>query len=94
MNRKLKTKTIAKVPTWAVSYLEYHDDSGLTKDDKELVDNWLKELQRKGLRLICPDEGSESEFEPYPAFGLASSTVDYTAEVIPIRYGEEEKGEE
>ena len=84
--RGLKTKTIAKVPTWAVSYLEYNDDSGLNKYDKELVDDWLKDLKKKGLRLICPDEGSESEFEHNPAFGVATSTVDYIAEVLPKEY--------
>ena len=39
-------------------------------------------LKKERLRLICPIDGTESEFEPYPAFGLACETVDFAAEKL------------
>lgn len=89
MSCKLKTTTVEKVPQWATTYIVYGDDSGINEEDKKLVDDWIEKLNKHGLRLICPVDGSESEFEPYPAFGLASSTVDYTAEVIQVEKGAE-----
>ena len=82
----IKTKTIRNVPQWATTYIAYNDDSGLTDEDKKLVDDFEQELLKQGLRLVCPVEGSENEFEPYPAFGLGSNTVDWTAEVLPKTY--------
>ena len=82
----IKTKTIRNVPQWATTYIAYNDDSGLTDEDKKLVDDFEQELLKQGLRLVCPVEGSENEFEPYPSFGLACDTVDWTAEVLPKTY--------
>ena len=82
----LKTRKIEKVPQWAVCYLVNDDDSGLEPDDKKMVDDFVENLACQGLRLICPIEGTESGFEPYPAFGLACDTVDWTAEVLPKTY--------
>lgn len=77
----MKVEKVKKVPAWAICYIQYGDDSGLEPGDKKLVDDWIDHLLRvEGLRLICPIEGSESEFEPYPAFGGACGTVDYEAE--------------
>lgn len=76
----IKTMTIRNVPQWASTYIANNDDSGLTDEDKKLVDDFEQKLLKQGLRLVCPVEGSENEFEPYPAFGLACDTVDWTAE--------------
>jgi hypothetical protein len=76
----IKTMTIRNVPQWASTYIMYSDDSGLNDEDKKLVDDFEQKLLKQGLRLVCPVEGSENEFEPYPSFGLACDTVDWTAE--------------
>lgn len=82
----IKTDVIEKVPQWATTYIMYNDDSGLNGDDKKLVDDFEDRLFKKKIRLICPIDGTENEFEPYPAFGLACDTVDWTAEVLPKTY--------
>lgn len=78
-----RTVKVEKIPVWAVCYIVNSDDSGLTPEDKKLVDDYVERLLNKErLRLICPIDGTESEFEPYPAFGLACGTVDFEAEVL------------
>lgn len=78
----IKTMTIRNVPQWTTTYIMYNDDSGLNDEDKKLVDDFEDRLLKKKLRLICPIDGTENEFEPYPAFGLACDTVDWTAEKL------------
>ena len=78
----IKTDVIEKVPQWATTYIMYNDDSGLNDEDKKLVDDFEDNLLKKKLRLICPIDGTENEFEPYPAFGLSCDTVDWTAEEV------------
>lgn len=78
----MKTDVVERVPQWAVMYLEYGDDSSLEPHDKALVDGFVDGLRKEGLRLVAPVDGSESEFERHPAFGLACGTVDYTAEIL------------
>ena len=78
----IKTTTIRNVPQWATTYIMYSDDSGLNDEDKKLVDDFEDNLLKKKLRLICPIDGTENEFEPYPAFGLSCDTVDWTAEEV------------
>lgn len=80
----IKTKTITKVPFWARMYLTYGEEAAPEDaDDRKLVDDFKDELEREGLRLICPIDGTYSEFEPFPKFGLACDTEDWTAEVLP-----------
>ena len=78
-----KFTTVEKIPQWAVCYLVNADDSALETWDRALVDSYVARLERKGLRLVCPVDGTESEFELHPAFGQACGTVDFTAEVLP-----------
>lgn len=70
---------VRNVPQWAVCYLVNSDDSGLTPEDKSMVDRWVAELLAEGLELLCPIDGSENEFCSAPAFGLACGTVDFVA---------------
>lgn len=86
MSCKLKTTTVEGVPQWAVNYFEYGDESGISAEDKKMADQWYEKISSGGLHLIFPIDGSENEFNPSPAFGLACSTVDYTAEVLPKEY--------
>lgn len=79
-----RTVKVERIPQWAVNYLVNNDDSSLTPEDKKLVDDYVQRLlEKERLCLICPVEGSESEFEPHPAFGLACGTVDFVAEGVP-----------
>lgn len=78
----MKTDIVERVPQWAVTYLEYGDDSSLEPHDKALVDGFVDKLRKEGFRLVAPVDGSESEFELRPAFGLACSTVDYIVETL------------
>lgn len=82
----IKTDVIEKVPQWATTYIMYNDDSALNDEDKKLVDDFEDKLLKKNLRLICPIDGTENEFETCPAFGPACDTVDWTAEVLPKAY--------
>ena len=69
-------------PTWALSYLVNGDASGLDDGEAEQVDEWLNGLTEK-LKKQYPDcqieflreDGEGDCFTPYPAFGLACSTV-------------------
>lgn len=70
---------VRNVPQWAVCYLVNSDDSGLTPEDKSMVDRWVADLLAEGLELLCPIDGSENEFCSAPAFGLACGTVDFVA---------------
>jgi len=72
--------TVERIPQWAVCYIVDGNDSGLTPDDKELVDDYVDRLEREGLGLVCPMDGTENEFCAHPAFGLACETVDFAAE--------------
>ena len=68
------------VPQWAVNYLVYGDDSGLSPDDIGMVDRWVEGLRSgEGLELLCPIDGSENEFCSSPTFGPACGTVDFMA---------------
>ena len=74
--------TVRKIPFWARCAIVNDDDSGLDDDDIKLLDQYKKKLAKHGLRLVCPIDGTYSEFEPEPAFGLACDTVDFYAERI------------
>ena len=77
-----RTVKVERIPQWAVNYLVNSDDSSLTSEDKKLVDDYEAKLLAKGLRLICPIDGTENEFCAHPAFGLACDTVDFAAEEV------------
>lgn len=80
----MKTTTISSVPQWAVQYLEDSSNKeGLLDDDVKEIEDFKAKLAREHLSLLCPKEGTENEFCSCPAFGLATATVDYIAEVTP-----------
>ena len=77
------TPKVERIPQWAVCYLVNSDDDSLSSDDKRQVDEYVKRLlKEEHLRLLGPIEGTESEFERHPAFGLACGTVDFAAEEV------------
>lgn len=88
VNENIKTDVVEKVPEWATQYLYYGDDSGLEKEDIRLCDEFVEKLKKNGMRLIAPKEGTESEFEPHPTFGLASGTIDWDVELVESKLNE------
>ena len=75
--------TVERIPQWAMCYLVNGDDSGLAPKDMKMVDDYVERLlKEEHLRLLGPIDGTESEFEPHPAFGLACGTVDFAAEEL------------
>lgn len=74
----IETEIIRNIPQWAVCYIAYGDDSGLTEEDKKMVDTFLATLKKDGWTICeAPIEGSENSFCRYPLFGLPCETVDY-----------------
>lgn len=78
----IETTVVEGIPQWAVDYFVNAETSGLDEEDLKLVTEYEKRLLGQGLRLICPIDGTENAFNPYPAFGLACDTVDFDAEVM------------
>ena len=73
---------IEGIPDWAASYLVNGDDSGLSEEDKADVDRYVDDLASEGLVLAHPIEGTENEFDRYPAFGKACATSTWIANEI------------
>lgn len=76
------TTEIEGIPDWAASYLVNGDDSGLSEEDKAEVDGYVDDLASEGLVLVHPIEGTENEFDSYPAFGKACATSTWIANEI------------
>ena len=72
-------ETIEGVPNWAVCGLVNGDWSGTPDEDRKVAEDWEKKLNEEGYILTAPIDGTENEFNPYPAFGLACDTVDFHA---------------
>lgn len=71
-------------PTYALSYLINDDSSGMEDADVAACDAWFNDCQSRlqaqypgaTIQFLTDDaEGAENEFDPHPAFGLATSTV-------------------
>ena len=72
---------VEKIPNWATTYIMYGDvPDNLTDEDIQMVDDFIDKLASQGISLISPIEGTESEFEPHPAFGDACDTTDWSCE--------------
>ena len=70
------------IPDWATSYLINGDDSELSEEDKADVDRYVDTLASEGLALAHPIEGTEKEFDRFPAFGKACATSTWIANEI------------
>ena len=71
---------IKNVPRWAATYFVNADSSGMEKEDLDMCVAYEKKLAAKGLRLVCPIDGTYNEFCANPAFGLACDVEDWEAE--------------
>jgi len=78
MARKRKIEVVEGVPNWAVCGLVNGDWSGTPDEDAKMATDWEKKLNDEGWILLSPIEGTENEFNRYPAFGLACDTVDFS----------------
>lgn len=58
------------IPSWALAYLINGDDSGLSDEDRKMVDEWVASW---GCPIdVCnAEEGSEPFLCSHPEFGLA-----------------------
>lgn len=66
-----------QIPTWAICALVYGDESGLTKEDIEDIENFLESEHLEDYSLEVPDNIDEEKyFSSFPAFGLAADVVD------------------
>ena len=68
--------TIENIPRWAVCGFVNGDWSGVSDEDEKLAKEYEADLNKKGWIILDPIEGSENDFCPYPAFGLACDTMD------------------
>ena len=59
-------------PTWAITYCIYDDSSGMSDEDKKIVDDWMEENGYSHIADVV--ENTRNEFNKYPAFGLACET--------------------
>ncbi len=76
------TRTTARIPSWSLNYLINGDDSGMTDEDIDIVENWFLENGYNGYTIISPHESADGAFEEYftsmPEFGLPCNAVDCT----------------
>ena len=78
-DEKVESDIIKGIPNWAITYIMYGDmPDGLTYDDIEQADAFLDGLSERGISLGEPIDGTENEFNPHPAFGLACDTMDWS----------------
>lgn len=71
------------IPDYSLSYLINGDDSGLTPDDKIIIDQWLNQYQEIANKvngdvvIACPNEDQPDPYFTWnPAFGLACNCFD------------------
>lgn len=62
------------LPSYAVCYVEYGNEDGMSEEDIKLCDEWLASLSEGGQLHF--EYGEESYFTKSPAFGLACDCVE------------------
>ena len=79
---EIENDVVEGIPNWAAYYIGYGEvTDDMTSEDVKMVDDYLRKLDNDGIRLIAPIEGTENEFHPYPAFGDACDTTDWSCEI-------------
>lgn len=64
-----------KLPTWALCPLFNADYSGINDEQEKEFDEWYAEMVEKHGQITINIQDETSNFEPYPAFGLADNCV-------------------
>lgn len=67
-------KVKENIPSWALTYLLYDDCSGITEEDKKVVDEWIDSYDT--AIIVCPLDDCEEYFTRYPAFGEPCDVID------------------
>ena len=67
------------IPTWAIYYLEYGEDSDLGENDREMIEDFLKSNHYKFSSVKYSDG---SPFDSHPQFGNACSTCTCYFEIM------------
>ena len=67
-----------KIPEWAINYIYNSETEGITDEEIEMVDNFIKNNNVIGTSIIADEEGNiESYFSSYNAIGgLACNVYD------------------
>ena len=86
MKRKhSKNITVDNFPTYMLSYMLYGDEDGITDEDIDNLNKWLKKRKLEEYRIFdvlleenCGDEMciKKNDFCAHPAFGLACETCE------------------
>lgn len=68
---------IEQIPDWAMCYLFYGDESGLDEEEKQMADQWERQMIESGFDLGLMEPVSwEPHFSYYPAFGKGCNVYD------------------
>lgn len=74
MAGKLALKGEYDIPCYALCYLFYGDQDGLTDEDISIIDKFMEKEDLSGCAKTTKDD-SYNEFNSHPAFGLACNTI-------------------
>jgi hypothetical protein len=70
----------ARIPAYALPYLINGDASGLSEQDKCIIDKWLNgwvtRAEKLGGGLVISPTGEEEHFSHYPEFGLPCGYIE------------------
>ena len=68
---------IEPIPVWAMCYLVNGDSTGLTDEDKAIVDEWWNDNKVQTVSPVSEESGETYPYFSYfPAFGKASDVMD------------------
>lgn len=71
---EVQERSLEPIPSWALSSILYADDTGLEKEDIELIQEWFA---KSGYDYVCcPSDNQRPYFSHYPAFGKPCDVFD------------------
>ena len=71
---KIDKSIVVDFPEWAITLLEYGDESGVTREDAKLFNDWHADMIMDGYTSHEVTD-CHNEFCANPAFGEATATV-------------------
>ena len=75
----IENTTVEAIPTWAVCYIVNGDTDNLSDEEIATIRDFQASLYADGISLTCPVEDGSEYFSAHPAFGKASTVVDFDA---------------
>lgn len=71
---EVQERSLEPIPSWALSSIINADDTGLEKEEVELIQEWFAET---GYDYVyCPSDNQQPYFTNYPAFGKPCDVFD------------------